>query len=160
MSNRCRAEELASHLQNHLTRLGITPEQLNWELGDLTVIPGGFMETEDGLHYAALRYGSVFHFNNLPLGKLTLLGLLIQNFLDQQDSGRSSSALAPVKLQFASAPTGSSANLNALVEFIDPIILVENASGPVIFQGKTYDFGTAVIDVAETVDAVYADRIG
>lgn len=155
MNIRCRSGELAEHLKNNLDRLGLAPEQFDYEITNLTVVPGGLNEDENGVHCANFRYRGVFYLEHLPRRHFALLALLVQNYLDTRDEIREKFALPAVTLEAISLDRGQTVDVDIAVEFVDPAYIVPDPDGPLVgFNGVRYNAGPYDLRIAETLDGI------
>ena len=140
--------ELCEYIKSKTTLLKIRSSQLESEISDLTVEPGGHNESIKGWHLANFRYRGTIYIERMPGESLSLLMALIRAWLDEFDDLRDKYSLADPKFETINE-NNKLLTVIGSIEFIDDVYLVEDENGPIRWFGKNYNTGDYPYNVAE-----------
>jgi hypothetical protein len=141
--------QLSTYLTGKLDLLGIRLEQLETDVADGTVEPGGLSETETGIHLADFAYEGTLLIERLPADSLGMLLLLIVAWLCANDPDRSGRNLPWPSVETIALGSGL---LDAVVEirFVDEFFGSLSEDGPIEMGGLRYAPDGYELRVAES----------
>jgi hypothetical protein len=146
--------ELCEHLKTKTLLLGFTVEQFSSKIELMTVESGGLQETEQGWHFANLRYQGLIYIEHLPEEKLVLLALMIRAWLDEHDDTRGKYNLCEPEITTTPLEDGS-LDTFIRINFLDDVYLVETLDGPIEWRESTYDVEVYTVNYAEEATLDY-----
>ncbi|MEH6649977.1 MAG: phage tail protein [Motiliproteus sp.] len=140
---------ISASLAAQFELLGINAENFEsfQEGGELQ--PGGGNETEQGWHQADWKYRAVLAFERIPASSAGLLLALVQAWLDENDPDRSDHELGNPQGQIDLDDNNKFADVELTLDFVDPIYLVQDDSGPIVWNGQQFNFGDYDLWIAE-----------
>lgn len=150
MNIRCRFGDLVNHLKTKIKTLGVALENFDDAMAQIRILPGGRNETEEGWHFANLRYRGVLSIERISNNSAVLAMLYIRAWLDEHDDQRDRYKLGDPEASII--PLDNSCTLVDLeveVDFNDPVYLNMSDDNMIDWQSGSFNLSDYDLWIAE-----------
>lgn len=150
---RSRLNELVTHLQTKKSALNIEEKHLDAWMENGETKNAGCRETVNGINIFNFSYSGVIFVEGLEKKNLSLLMLLVQIWLYENDEKRADFNLANPKYQLIDIDP-STMDVEITIDFIDEFYIGKDEAGGIDYNGDKYLFDSYDLWVAEELTGV------
>lgn len=136
-------------IQSKMSFLKIKKEQIETDIEDCTVTPGGYNEREQGIHLFSTTYRAVIYVDRLLADRIPYLMAMVQVFIESMERQSREEYPHPQYELIKLDKAGKYYNVEIYIELIDDVYLTPDEEGPIEWEGQSYDIADNSFLLAE-----------